>query len=232
MPTLTRANGTVTAKRIEVDSSPAVPTDIAARRKEQIVSAAKEIIAREGIHRFSLGRLEKQVEMARGHLTYYFPTKEAILLAVFDKMLADMKEQMPAEAEKQGGPRPMTGRMSEALPFIFRFTRSDIPAHRDFLSLVWTFYAQMNVRPDFRKRLAEANDDWRKMLAADYAGSVPTPPPAKPDAVACVLMALISGLDGQLAADPNAFDRTEVAQLCMRLLAPLFPEHATKAGDL
>ena len=70
------------------------------------------------------------------------------------------------------------------------------------------------------------------MLAADYAGSVPTPPPAKPDAVACVLMALISGLDGQLAADPNAFDRTEVAQLCMRLLAPLFPEHATKAGDL
>ena len=194
------------------------------------MTAAKEIIAREGIHRFSLSRLEKQVDMARGHLTYYFPTKEAILLAVFDKMLADMKEQMPAEADKLGGPRPMTGRMGEALKFIFQFTRSDLPAHRDFLSLVWTFYAQMNVRPDFRDRLAKANQDWRSMIAADYAGSVSAPPPAKPETVACIVMALISGLDGQLAADPQAFDREEVAQLCLRLLAPLFPEHAAKVG--
>jgi hypothetical protein len=64
----------------------------------------------------------------------------------------------------------------------------------------------------------------------DYAGSTPNPPPAKPQAVACVLMALITGLDGQLAADPNAFDRNEVADLCLRLLAPLFPARSTKDG--
>lgn len=219
-------------KRVESDSvGSVVPTETSTRRKEQIVAAAKEIIAREGIHRFSLSRLESQVEMARGHLTYYFPTKEAILLAVFDKMLADMKEQMPAEAKKLGGPQPMTGRMKEALPLIFSFGRSDQPAHRDFLSLVWTFMAQMNQRPDFRKRLAEANSDWRSFLAQDYELSVPNPPPVKPSTMSCVLMALISGLDSQLAADPNAFDRNEVAALCMRLLEPLFPEHTTKDGD-
>lgn len=230
MPTLTGANSPLRELKDEPEVVGAVPSEIAARRRDQIVTAAKEIIAREGIHRFSLSRLEKQVDMARGHLTYYFPTKEAILLAVFDKMLADMKEQMPAEADKLGGPRPMTGRMGEALKFIFQFTRSDLPAHRDFLSLIWTFYAQMNVRPDFRDRLAKANQDWRSMIAKDYVGSVPTPPPAKPETVACIVMALISGLDGQLAADPQAFDREEVAQLCLRLLAPLFPEHAAKVG--
>lgn len=88
----------------------------------------------------------------------------------------------------------------------------------------------MNHRPDFRKRMAEANADWRTMLAADYATSVPTPAPARPEAVACVLMALMSGLDGQLAADPDAFDRAEVTGLCLRLLAPLFPDHPTKNG--
>lgn len=119
-----------------------VPTETAARRKDQIVSAAKEIIAREGIHRFSLGRLEKQVGMARGHLTYYFPTKEAILLAVFDRMLSEMKTQLPAESAKVGGPRPMTGRMRETLPYVFSFRQSDLPAHRDFLSLVWAFCAR------------------------------------------------------------------------------------------
>ena len=40
-------------------------------------------------------------------------------------------------------------------------------------------------------------------------------------------MALITGLDGQLAADPNAFDRNEVTDLCLRLLAPLFPDRPT-----
>ncbi|MFO0934915.1 MAG: TetR/AcrR family transcriptional regulator [Gemmataceae bacterium] len=235
MPTLTGANSSLRDLKDgpDVDSPlpmDPVPTDIASRRREQIVTAAKEIIAREGIHRFSLGRLEKQVGMARGHLTYYFPTKEAILLAVFDKMLADMKEQMPAEADQMGGPRPMTGRMGEALKYMFRFTRSDLPAHRDFLSLVWTFYAQMNVRPDFRDRLAMANREWRTMIAADYTGSVSSPPPAKPETVACIVMALITGLDGQLAADPQAFDRDDVARECIRLLAPLFPEQAAKVG--
>lgn len=231
MATLAVTKRRLREKRIESDPDDLpLPSETAARRREQIVAAAKEIIAREGIHRFSLGRLEKQVGMARGHLTYYYPTKEAILLAVFDKMLADMKEQMPAEAEKCGGPQPMTGRMSEALPFIFSFSHSDQPGHRDFLSLVWTFFAQMNHRPDYRDKLASANAGWRQMLATDYAGSVPDPPPAKPESVASVLMALITGLDGQLAADPNAFDRSDMAALCIRLLAPLFPARSTKDG--
>jgi AcrR family transcriptional regulator len=231
MSGLTETNAVVMTRPAEtLPPAVSVPSETAARRKDQIVSAAKEIIAREGIHRFSLGRLEKQVDMARGHLTYYFPTKEAILLAVFDRMLAEMKAQLPAEAEKAGGPRPLTGRMKEILPFVFTFRQSDLPAHRDFLSLVWAFSAQMNHRPDFRKRLAEANAGWRAMLAADYETSVPPPPPARPETVACVLMALMSGLDGQLAADPDAFDRTEMAELCLRLLAPLFPDHPTKDG--
>jgi AcrR family transcriptional regulator len=200
-------------------------TDTAIRRKDQILRAARDIIAKEGIHKFSLSRLEKQADMARGHLTYYFPTKEDILLAVFDAMLSDLRVRMPAEAIKQGGPPPMTGQMQDALPFLFALKRSHDPEHRDFLSIVWTFLAQMNHRPDFRDRIAEANANWRAMLAKDYELSTNDATVAKPHAVACVLMALISGLDGQLAADPNAFDRSDVADLCVKLLAPLFAKH-------
>jgi AcrR family transcriptional regulator len=207
-------------------------TDTASRRREQIVQAAREIIAREGIHRLTLGHLEKQVDMARGHLTYYFRTKEDILLAVFDRMLADMQAEVIAEAESSGGPRPMTGRMAEALDHMFGFHLADRPGHKDFLSLVWTFLAQMNHRPDFRNRMAGANGEWRSMLAADYALSVPEPV-ADPRAVAPVLMALLTGLDSQLAVDPEAFDRKAVGALCRQLLAPLFPQRTdppTKDG--
>jgi AcrR family transcriptional regulator len=219
LPPIANAHQTTTSRVVVEGESSAT----AQRRKDAIVRAARDIIANEGIARFSLGRLEKQVEMARGHLTYYFPTKEDILLAVFDSMLAEMKERLPAEAAKRGGPPPMTGQMKKALPIALAMPNSDMPEHRAFLSLVWTFLAQMPHRPDFRDRIAEANASWRAMLAADYELSTPTGRTEDPVAVASILMALLTGLDGQLAVDPNAFDRHAVAKLAMRLLEPLFP---------
>src|SRR3954452_5298817 len=81
-------------------------SEVAQQRRDQVIDAAIEIIATQGIHRLSLGNIEERGKMARGHLTYYFPTKEAILLAVFDRML----ERMIAEAMKADGPKPGTGR--------------------------------------------------------------------------------------------------------------------------
>src|SRR2546423_6915036 len=97
MPRKTDADGTVAANGL---------SDVARQRREQVIDAAIEIIATEGIHRLSLGNIEERVKMARGHLTYYFPSKEDILLAVFDRML----ERMIAEAMKEDGPKPGTGR--------------------------------------------------------------------------------------------------------------------------
>src|SRR5262249_56311529 len=64
-------------------ASPPGLSDVAQLRREQIMDAAEAIIAQEGIHRLSLNRIEKKVgKMSRGQLTYYFPNKESILLAV------------------------------------------------------------------------------------------------------------------------------------------------------
>ncbi len=66
------------------------------------------IIAKEGIDPLSLGRIQKSVGMARGHLTYFFPTKEAILLAVVDRMLTEHRTRMEADGEcpKPGTAQP------------------------------------------------------------------------------------------------------------------------------
>jgi hypothetical protein len=40
--------------------------------------------------------------------------------------------------------------------------------------------------------------------------------------VSSFVQALMHGLGVQLAADPNAFDRTEMLTLCVGVLAPLF----------
>ena len=71
---------------------------IAEIRRAEIVEAAAGVIAEQGIQRLSLSEIETRIGMSRGQLTYYFKTKEDILLAVLDRMLALMNEQN-AEAE-------------------------------------------------------------------------------------------------------------------------------------
>lgn len=213
-------------------TTPAGGTDsvVARKRRDEIVTAATEIIASEGLHRLSLARIEKRTGMTRGQLTYYFPTKEAILLAVFDRMLFRMIEDAIADARKQGRPTPGTGRAWECLTHALTDALTEEPdaAKHQLLSLIHTFMAQVQYRDDYRHKLAVANAGWRQHVASDIAGSQAAPG-VPPSALASVVMALFQGLGGQLAVDPDAFDRQAVLQLCLRMLAPLFGQSAPDA---
>lgn len=207
-----------------------VPTGVAQLRRDQIMDAAEAIIAGEGIHRLSLTRIEDRAGMSRGQLTYYFPTKESILLAVFERMLRRMIEKALAG----DGPKPMTGRAWECLQHgLQKHLAPEWPSadERDLFSLVYTFLAQMGHRADYRDKLSESYREWRGHLAADYAGSVPGPGAVDPRIAASLLMALFHGLGMQLAVDPAAFDRHEMFAACLRLFAPLFGPAADATTD-
>src|SRR5437868_2698074 len=62
-------------------------------RRAQIVEAAVAIIAEQGLQHLSLSAIEKRAGMSRGQLTYYFPAKEDILLAVFDRLLELLRQR-------------------------------------------------------------------------------------------------------------------------------------------
>src|SRR5437762_8665188 len=68
--------------------------DIASIRKEQIVEAAVAVIAEQGLPQLSLSEIEAKAGMSRGQLTYYFKSKEDILLAVFDRVLHLMYQRL------------------------------------------------------------------------------------------------------------------------------------------
>jgi AcrR family transcriptional regulator len=206
--------------------SPPGLSEVALKRRDQILDAAETIIAREGIHRLSLGHIEKSLGgMSRGQLTYYFPTKEAILLAVFGRML----RRMIGELMRADGPKPMTGRAWDC--FLHGLGRHLGPDHQpgedDLFSLLYTFLAQMGHRPDYRDQLSRLLREGREFIAADIAGSVSEPRPAPPRVTAALIQALFHGLRMQLAVDPNAFDRDEMAAACVRLIAPLFAQTPT-----
>jgi AcrR family transcriptional regulator len=84
--------------------------DISFIRKEQIVDAAVCVISQQGLQNFSLSEIEKKARMSRGQLTYYFPAKEDILLAVFDRFLFLMQLDFQVQDKKTGKPSTINSR--------------------------------------------------------------------------------------------------------------------------
>lgn len=206
-----------------LDESPVRLSEVARRRRDEVMDAAEAIIAGEGIHRLSLAQVEERAGMSRGQLTYYFPTKETILLAVYERMLRRMIREVLAG----DGPKPMTGRAGDCFQHALAShldldSKSPARKKNELFSLLYTFLAQMGHREDYRNKLSETYRGWREHIAADVADSVPEPRPIEPRIAASLLQALIHGLTMQLMVDPEAFDRQAMFEACTRLLEPIF----------
>jgi AcrR family transcriptional regulator len=210
---------------------PAGDSEIARARREQIIVAAVEIITSQGLHNLSLSKIETRAGMKRGQLTYYFPTKEDILLAVFDRLLLLLLTHIHEGRNldcRHGLPN-----VWEMIQKMLKSVLSDRPpVGREFHALQHTFLAQIAHREDFRQKLASQYAEWRNGMAAHWQvtakPSAPVANKVSGKTVSSFVQALVHGLNVQLAADPGAFDRAEMLELCVGVLAPLF---TTPAGE-
>lgn len=196
-------------------------SDIALLRREQIVQAAAAVIAEQGIQSLSLSEIEKKAGMSRGQLTYYFRTKEAILLAVFDHVLETMYQRLPRPEGADPAECPFAGVSGwELVQGLLRTVLLEPPISA-FGCLQYTFLAQISHREDFRERLASLYEEWRSHMAqrleeGQAAGQIQRPLSGR--ALASVIQALLHGLAMQALADPAAFDRQAVLELCLDMV--------------
>jgi AcrR family transcriptional regulator len=191
--------------------------DVGRIRREEIVEAAVAIITEEGLQNLSLSAIEKRAGMSRGQLTYYFPAKEDILLAVFDRLLHMMHEAAIAAGQT---PCHAGGTPWDRLRHFLTFLVLHPPAVPEFHALQYTFLSQFSHRDDFRTRLANLYEEWRRHIAADLAAELARRPGLTVSArtFATLVQALLHGLAMQRAADPDAYDRQEMLTLCLDML--------------
>lgn len=205
--------------------------DIGSIRREQIVAAAAAIIAEQGIQNLSLSVIEKKVGMSRGQLTYWFPAKEDILLAVFDRMLEMMCRQHGKPERPEDHPWFRLPWL-EALRQLLGLVLVEPPEYPEFHALQYTFLSQIGHREDFRRRLADLYEKWRagmtRHLERDLADQ-PAQRSIRPRALATLVQALIHGLAMQRAADPQAFDPAEIIDLCLDLLGSYLARQAPES---
>jgi len=65
-------------------------------RRKEILSGARRYFETVGYESFSMAQLASQLGIVKGTLYLYFPTKEAIILALFGRALEDWSEAMKA----------------------------------------------------------------------------------------------------------------------------------------
>jgi AcrR family transcriptional regulator len=193
------------------------PGEIGKRRREQIIDAAVAIIDERGLQHLSLSAIEKKARMSRGQLTYYFPAKEDILLAVFDRMIATMHRRAHEGNKSPQCPMAESGwqRLRSFLQY-FLLQPPDLP---EFHALQYTFLSQLGHRDDYRTRLACLYEEWRTHLAGDFAVDLGDDRPrVSARTLATFVQALLHGLAIQRVADPLSYDRAEMLTLCVELL--------------
>jgi AcrR family transcriptional regulator len=217
---------------------------VSERRRQQIVDAAIAVITEVGLPKLSLSAIEKRAKMSRGQLTYYFKTKEDILVAVFDRMIAAMRQREKAGEMSNGVKLPVGG--WERLKTFLEFILVEPPPMPGFHALQYTFLSQISHREDFRQRLADLYEGWRLAVSRDMAEEIPDPQQAR--VFATLFQALIHGLSIQREAAPEAYDPRILAQACIDLLSCTLtprssptpkrtiprgsPRRKSKAGDL
>jgi AcrR family transcriptional regulator len=211
--------------------------DVGKIRRDQIVEAASAIIAEKGIQNLSLSAIEDRAGLSRGQLTYYFPTKEDILLAVFHRLLKMMHDRTDPHGNGDGPPSFESG--ASGWEHMHRFLTWFVLRPPDaglFHALQYTFLSQIGHRDDFRLALANLYEEWRGHVASDFVNAMPSRPRGTVSArtFASFFQAIIHGLAMQRAADPAAFDREEMLTLCLDVLgsylgSPTF--HPTEVTD-
>lgn len=191
--------------------------DIATIRREQIVEAAVSVITEKGLQNLSLSEIETRADMSRGQLTYYFPTKEDILLAVFERLLVRMYDQLgspPAKAREEAGGWELMEYLAQNVP-------GNPLLSPEFHCLQYTFLSQIGHREDFRRRLASLYEEWRCNLDRSFSEDLANKPACRhidTRMLATLIQGFLHGLTLQKAADPQAFQGPEIMHLFMDML--------------
>jgi AcrR family transcriptional regulator len=163
--------------------------------------------------------------MSRGQLTYYYKTKEDILLAVFDRLIDLMNRQ---HGEKDIDQFAWLDIVRHVLDIVLAHP----PAHPEFHALQHAFLSQTSHRKDFRERLAGLYESWRGRSVTALKRDLKKRPARRkvsPRVLATLVQAIFHGLAVQRAADPKAIDSRAVMQLCLDMLRAYLWDAPAKA---
>ncbi len=200
--------------------------DIKHLRREQLIEATIDSIARHGFRKTTLSQVAKRAKLSQGIVNFYFKTKDGLLLETLE-FLADEYEARWKRAVAASGPDPVA-----ALDAIIETYLGREVCNRRKVSVWVAFWGESQSHPGFRKLCSRLANDYllqtREIIRRiiDRGGYQRH----DADAIARGLNAMINGLWLDLMIDPKHFDREAAKRACRNYLASVFPAEFAALG--
>lgn len=177
-------------------------------REDLVVSAAARAIAELGMANVRVSDVAERAGMTPGHVTYYFPSKNDLLMRAIRQSEEALSAQVEAELAAVDDPW-------ERLDRLVDLSAADGPGDPGWV-LWFQVWSTAAADPEVARVHDELDVRWRTILAdvIRYGRERGTFSTADPDVVALQLSALIDGLSIQLALGSPGLTRPELLRLC------------------
>ncbi|MFD0368461.1 TetR/AcrR family transcriptional regulator [Streptomyces sp. NPDC059071] len=164
-------------------------------RKAEIVRAALEVIAERGYRGASLGAVAERVGLTQQGLLHYFPTKEALLVAVLEER----------DRWDTSGARDRERWRLDLMESLVEYNAMRPGIVQTFSALLGESVTEDHpARTFFTERYTQVRENMADVLRAEFGDELPGG--LSPERVAPLLTAVMDGLQFQWLLDPGAVD--------------------------
>jgi AcrR family transcriptional regulator len=178
-----------------------LPDSVREQRRSEILTAARRLVAEQGLEALTIGALEDQVSFTRGVITYHFANKDEIVQAVFTSAIDEIDAAVRREVE---GGLGVEDKVRAVLRGNVRGFVDSAVAGRVLLS----FWGRLSADPVVRKLNADLYAKYRRRAAkllrsarADgLIGQV------DPTVMGALLVAIVLGIATQHYFEPGSID--------------------------
>jgi AcrR family transcriptional regulator len=170
-------------------------------RQDRILDAAYELFAGEGVRSTTIAAIADRVDLSEAGLLHHFPSKDALLLAVLERLDASYPE-VEVYIREGGGGLGTLGRMPASAQVL-----ADRPAHARLRAMVAAESLAQDglVRRATQRRTALIRRALADMLAQGIeVGEIRSD--VDPVAVAIEIIAFMEGIQVQWMLEPDAVD--------------------------
>lgn len=195
-------------------------------RREQLIEATIDTIAKRGFRKTTLSQVAKQAKLSQGIVSFYFKTKDGLLFETL-KSLAEEYETTWKRAVAAAGPSPVA-----ELNAIIETDLGSQVCNRRKVSVWVAFWGEARSEPQFRKFCSQLAEDYffqtREIIIriTERSGRHDF----DVDAIARGLNSMINGLWLDLMIDPKHFDREAAKRACRNYLTSVFPTEFAAIG--
>ncbi|GAB3973858.1 TetR/AcrR family transcriptional regulator [Streptomyces sparsus] len=183
-------------------------------RRAEILRTALEVIAERGYRGATLGAVAERVGLTQQGVLHYFPTKEALLIAVLEERDAWDTGGTAGRRERSDPPWPLAG-----FATLVEYNTMRPGIVQTFSALLGESVTEGHPARDyFRERYAYVREGLADTLRAEFGERLPSG--LTPEQTAPLIVAVMDGLQYQWLLDPEAVDMPAVFRSLLSLLEP------------